>query len=1369
MNDSCMKLIRCRAVAALALSMLVACQSKDDLMQAPIIDGNTVSSAEEQVLLSTGSSFSMAFTADSPWTLAGRPDWLSVSKTSGRSGTTTIKISAACNETRKDRRATLVFEAKDGSFSSSMSVVQPCPYLTISVDSLSFNWNDCRIEREGVVTENNPQRIKIASNVAWRIEEVPSTKSDIVDLSHFSLSADRGTNDYDLEIIPTRDNFYKEPYDVQLKLSPLVRDENGNETELPAAAVDSYIIKLHQKNLRFLIDDSADDAEITFSELNDDSDINLTIDSEIGWTVAECPSWVVMSKESGKDVTTVNFRADGPNQETEMRSGSILLSTGATGAYREINVVQKPYVFEWVGEDIRMENDDEREYKMTLTTTGTWEIRDIPSWLSVAPSSCTLTTPESGIRDHVITFRSKGQNLDFEDYLQTLRVCSTMNDLAEEISVRQDKFVFDVDASVLLADLPTMNTLAYDVRIVSSGKWEINDIPEWVDVSSSSDEKGTYNLTIGANCGNPDVTQDRTATLSVVSLNHKAVGVSVTKEIRIKQRKYTFEVFPTDPVVIPAYKNKFDSFSATIRCSSDWSMVEYPAWIHPSITNGDGTTDVTVVFNPTVNMTKEGRNGMIRVKSLYNNQEESISISQDAFVFDGEDKSFVVPVMNTQAFSVDFELTAEAGWKLQPGYPTWLNPSAQSGYGSGSIAFTPAPNPDLVERTGRAVIQSVVSGEEKNISFQQEKYVFDSDPVSYKYTELDKTSHVIDVTSSGPWTIGNVPSWLTLSSRSGNGSASITIKPQNNTTLVPRQASFSVVSTLNNLKKEISVSQDAYKFDNTPVSYSYATLEERTDAFKILSSGSWTARSVPTWVTLSKKNGTGSEAGIEESVEITSTKNLSESERQGTIQIVSNDNASLVKNISIRQDKFDFRIDHDAFVYTSPLDVSSRTLNITCPATWTITGHPSWVSVSELSGEGNGLIVLTPQENLTVSDRSAILTVTSTLNSLKRTLTLSQPKFVFGVEPSSHTFDFPLADDNTALEVKVNCTAEWTVNTEDEWLVVSAEGGVGNGSFFVAPRTNPLLSSRKGKIVVSSTRNNLKKEIEIIQRPFEFNNTAVNLSFDACAAPDQSVDIVCSGKWNVDNTGSSWLTATPSVASGNGKLLLSVRSNDSQTGRSAVVTVTAADNPALVKTIRVTQKGHVMEVLVPDLSPIPPYPGTDFIFPFTIEGPWTAVSDRSWCTVTPNSGFGNGRVTVAIAVNASFDERSATITIACPETSFKAIWSIVQLGYLFDRTEEQLSFAASMAEDQQVSVISSGRWVVSSDQTWAIPTQSTASGNGTVSIRVEDNTSYVQRAATVTVTCLDNPAWKKTIHVTQEPLEEEDPEEKGEDGDEGDD
>ena len=125
MKDKVMRIRFFILMSGLAAA-LFSCQSKDDLMQDPIEDGNTVLSVGDRDILPTGDVFSVAFTANSSWSLKNEndADWLEYKPKSGKAGTTVIKMSADCNWDGKERHANLVFHAKDGSFSTDMKLTQ---------------------------------------------------------------------------------------------------------------------------------------------------------------------------------------------------------------------------------------------------------------------------------------------------------------------------------------------------------------------------------------------------------------------------------------------------------------------------------------------------------------------------------------------------------------------------------------------------------------------------------------------------------------------------------------------------------------------------------------------------------------------------------------------------------------------------------------------------------------------------------------------------------------------------------------------------------------------------------------------------------------------------------------------------------------------------------------------------------------------------------------------------------------------------------------------------------------------------------------------------------------------------------------------
>lgn len=1329
----------CISTSILVLGLLISSCAKDDTIQNSINEGNTVTSLEDTEISCTGGSFSLAFTSNVSWTLKNCPKWLNVSKASGKKGTTVIEMSADVNATRKDRVANLVFSATDGSFETPFNVSQTFPYLNVSRDSLSFDWNNARTDRGEIEVNTNTAKIAISSNIHWMISPIGSTKAAGIDISeHFAISTEEGVNNSDVEFIPIKDNFSKEPYEFQLLLRPVMEDAKGNIVDIPAEAADSYTIKLHQKNLRFLINGSTDDASIEFSEINDNKDINYIIDCEIPWKVSQKPDWVVLDKEQGGENVTVNFLADKANPDKKIRSGKIRLMTDA-GAYREIAVSQRAYIFDIDKNSFNIENDDTTEKTVKLNTTGTWEVINIPDWLNVEPTSGSDTT---GIR-----ISAKGQNLNFYDNSQLFIIKSTMNDLSESVSVKQDKFIFEVTPDDNLVKLGTMSTKKYSVAIKSSGKWRIDNTVDWIDIDTRSGEKGDATIMIGPNSGNPNIYLDREVELKLVSINHEDANQTKELPITVKQRKYTFDVSEDSFGTIEAYKPK--SKQATIDCSSNWEIVSYPEWVEipENQLSGDGGEKVTIDFSFKDNTTKTPINDdKIIINSWCGekvNNTHTISVSQDAFVFDNEAEDFTsVPVMNTANYKVSFNLTDKARWSIEK-CDVWLCPDSENGTGSSTVTFTPDPNPDLAPRTGKAIIYSEANGERKTITFTQEKYVFDSDPESYAFTELATTVTPITVTSSGDWEITDAPSWIKLSKSSASTSENISFSPLKNTSRMARTATFHIVSTLNKLHKGITVSQDAFEFDDTEESFAYTTLEERTDPVSILCSGKWTAKGVPAWVTLSSTTGNGNQSGIADNITIKSTKNLTEEDKNATISIVSDDNPAFVKTITLHQDKFDFRVSKKAITYTSPLDVTSRSFDITCPAEWTASSDKNWVALSTTAGMSDGSITLTPEENLTTEKRIATITVRSILNGLERNVTVSQPAFEFKLDKSSHTFTSPIGSDNSNLTVAVNCSAGWTVASEADWLSISKTGSNGDGTIVITPSTNISKERRTAKVIVTSTRNGLQETVDVEQAEYEFDDKTEDVSIDACPAVAVTKDIVCSGNWTVNST-QTWVVATPSVTKGNGTISIQAQDNPYESERTATITVTSVENPSFKKVFNITQKPHKLDLSEESLT-FDSYSDRRHRVRVTTSGPWTVSSNQGWLTVNPSTTSGDGDIDIDVAINSSLMPRYATITVKCSNTTLQKTISVTQRAYEFDTSTESIHFEACPGADITKDIICSGSWTAVSTEHWV----TAESGNGTIIFKAESNPTDTERTATVTVTSNENSALKKVFNISQ--------------------
>lgn len=138
---------------------------------------------------------------------------------------------------------------------------------------------------------------------------------------------------------------------------------------------------------------------------------------------------------------------------------------------------------------------------------------------------------------------------------------------------------------------------------------------------------------------------------------------------------------------------------------------------------------------------------------------------------------------------------------------------------------------------------------------------------------------------------------------------------------------------------------------------------------------------------------------------------------------------------------------------------------------------------------------------------------------------------------------------------------------------------------------------------------------------------------------------------------------------------------------------------------------------------------------------WTATCEANWVSFTPNSGTGNGTVTVTAAANQTTAPRSAIATIAGQAVT------ISQRGQ--KATVEADSSTVIGSEGGELTfTVDPGEgiaWEAGSDSTWAQVTQgASGSGAGTVTVTIEKNpdSAFASRTDAIEIA-------GETIYVTQ--------------------
>jgi hypothetical protein len=148
-----------------------------------------------------------------------------------------------------------------------------------------------------------------------------------------------------------------------------------------------------------------------------------------------------------------------------------------------------------------------------------------------------------------------------------------------------------------------------------------------------------------------------------------------------------------------------------------------------------------------------------------------------------------------------------------------------------------------------------------------------------------------------------------------------------------------------------------------------------------------------------------------------------------------------------------------------------------------------------------------------------------------------------------------------------------------------------------------------------------------------------NVPYSPAGSTTFSVTSNCS--WTAVSN-QTWCTVTSS-GTGNGTITANYSVN-TLTARTANITVTVAGLSPIVVTVTQASAPCSTVMVAPPNQNVPYSPAGSTTFSVTSNCSWTAVSNQTWCTVTP-SGIGNGTITATYYLNESGATRMANITV----------------------------------------------------------------------------------------------------------------------------
>jgi len=332
---------------------------------------------------------------------------------------------------------------------------------------------------------------------------------------------------------------------------------------------------------------------------------------------------------------------------------------------------------------------------------------------------------------------------------------------------------------------------------------------------------------------------------------------------------------------------------------------------------------------------------------------------------------------------------------------------------------------------------------------------------------------------------------------------------------------------------------------------------------------------------------------------------------------------------------------------------------------------------------------------------------------------------------------------STSFSVTSNCA--WTAVSDQTWCNVTPSGN-SNGTITANYGINPTTSPRTANITVTvAGLSPVTITVTQAAAPCTLSVTPPNQNVPASPAGSTSFSVTSNCAWTAVSD-QTWCTVTPS-GNGNGTITANYGINPTTSPRTANITVTVAGLSPVTVTVTQAAAPCTLSVTPPNQN-VPASPAGSTSFSVTSNCAWTAVSDQTWCTVTP-SGNGNGTITANYGINPITSPRTANITVTVAGLS-PIVVTVTQAAApctLSVTPANQNVTNAAGAATFAVTSTAGCNWIALSNQTWCTVTPS-GSGNGSIIATCLQNTGST-RTATITVTVPGvNPVM---VTVTQAP------------------
>jgi uncharacterized repeat protein (TIGR01451 family) len=247
------------------------------------------------------------------------------------------------------------------------------------------------------------------------------------------------------------------------------------------------------------------------------------------------------------------------------------------------------------------------------------------------------------------------------------------------------------------------------------------------------------------------------------------------------------------------------------------------------------------------------------------------------------------------------------------------------------------------------------------------------------------------------------------------------------------------------------------------------------------------------------------------------------------------------------------------------------------------------------------------------------------------------------------------------------------------------------------------------------------------------------------------IDIKSNKAWTASSN-QSWLTLSASSGFGNTQLTLSAQTNTGVSRTARIELLSVGSPPILVKVIQNDSIKPNMDTVIvsPDSLNVPAYSNSLGLINIQTTKSWTANSDKSWATLSLNSGIGSKQISIQASTNVG-SKRVAIISIL----SGSSIIKTVKLTQMDSQTKflivspDTIFAPAATSNNLQFFVNSNTSWSFLNTHPWLSLNTNSGANNKSITLNIQANSSTSKRTATITATSSNAPS--KNLVIVQAP------------------